>query len=502
MSELHPSAISINTINPNVKLMEYAVRGPLVIRAAEIEEELKHGVRKPFDEVIRANTGDCQAMGQAPITYIRQVLSLALRPELLEVVNCPSDIKERVRTLLNGCNGGSLGSYTGSLGIEFIRRYVQQFLGERDDVPSDYRDIILTTGATQGIKSILQLLKYERWKSNLFQIKISIFKTTAVPLVIKKTGIMVSVPQYPMYSATIVEQGMHLVSYFLEEETNWGLNINELKRAIDEAKEVCIPRAIVIINPGNPTGQILTRANMEEIIKFAYEENLVILADEVYQNNVYEDRIKFNSFKKVLVEMGEPYKNMALASFMSCSKGYTGECGLRGGLVEIFNFPADVKTMFYKSLSAQVCPNTVSQAAIFCLVNPPREGEPSYELFMEEKTKVLKSLKERAQLVHEVFNSFEGFSCTTIQGAMYAFPQFKLPPKVIELANERGMPPDQFYAFELLENTGVCIVPGSGFGQKPGTYHFRTTILPKIDKLKVMLEKIKSFHTDFIAKYR
>ncbi|CAD7090597.1 unnamed protein product [Hermetia illucens] len=449
MSELHPSAISINTINPNVKLMEYAVRGPLVIRAAEIEEELKHGVRKPFDEVIRANTGDCQAMGQAPITYIRQVLSLALRPELLEVVNCPSDIKERVRTLLNGCNGGSLGSYTGSLGIEFIRRYVQQFLGERDDVPSDYRDIILTTGATQGIKSILQLLNCP-----------------------------------------------------VEEETNWGLNINELKRAIDEAKEVCIPRAIVIINPGNPTGQILTRANMEEIIKFAYEENLVILADEVYQNNVYEDRIKFNSFKKVLVEMGEPYKNMALASFMSCSKGYTGECGLRGGLVEIFNFPADVKTMFYKSLSAQVCPNTVSQAAIFCLVNPPREGEPSYELFMEEKTKVLKSLKERAQLVHEVFNSFEGFSCTTIQGAMYAFPQFKLPPKVIELANERGMPPDQFYAFELLENTGVCIVPGSGFGQKPGTYHFRTTILPKIDKLKVMLEKIKSFHTDFIAKYR
>ncbi|CAD7088201.1 unnamed protein product [Hermetia illucens] len=120
---------------------------------------------------------------------------------------------------------------------------------------------------------------------------------------------------------------------------------------------------------------------------------------------------------------------------------------------------------------------------------------------MEEKAKVLKSLKERAQLVHEVLNAFQGFSCTIIQGPMYEFPQFKLPPKVIELANECGMSPDQFYAFDLLENTGVCIVPGSGFGQKPGTYHFRTKILPKIDKLKIMLEKIKSFHIDFIAKH-
>ncbi|XP_037907760.1 alanine aminotransferase 2-like [Hermetia illucens] len=330
------------------------------------------------------------------------------------------------------CNGGSLGSYTESLGIEVIRRYVQQFLEERDGIPSDYRDIILTTGATQGIKSILQLLN--------------------CPVDNKKTGIMVPIPQYPLYSATAVEQGMHLISYFLEEETNWGLNINELKRAIDEAKEVCIPRAIVIINPGNPTGQVLTRANMEEIIKFAYEENLLILADEVYQHNVYEDGIEFHSFKKVLVEMGGPYKNMALASFMSCSKGYTGECGLRGGLVEIFNFPADFKAMFYKNLSAQLCPNTVGQAAIFCLVNPPREGEPSYELFMEEKA-------QRAQLVHKVLNSFEGFSCTVIQDSMYAFPQFKLPPKVIELANECGMSPDQFYAFDLLENTAAG-VPG------------------------------------------
>lgn len=91
----------------------------------------------------------------------------------------------------------------------------------------------------------------------------------------------------------------------------------------------------MVINPGNPTGQVLSRDNIEEIIKFAYKEQLFILADEVYQDNIYATGSKFYSFKKVLVEMGEPYSSLELASFMSCSKGYMGECGLRGGYAEV-----------------------------------------------------------------------------------------------------------------------------------------------------------------------
>lgn len=91
----------------------------------------------------------------------------------------------------------------------------------------------------------------------------------------------------------------------------------------------------MVINPGNPTGQVLSRDNIEEIIKFAYKERLFIFADEVYQDNIYATGSKFYSFKKVLVEMGEPYSSLELASFMSCSKGYMGECGLRGGYAEV-----------------------------------------------------------------------------------------------------------------------------------------------------------------------
>lgn len=105
-------------------------------------------------------------------------------------------------------------------------------------------------------------------------------------------------------------------------------------------------------------------------------------------------------------------------------------------------------------------------------------------------------------MVADTFNSTEGFSCNPVQGAMYAFPQVKLPPNAIEAAKKAGKAPDAFYAFELLESTGICIVPGSGFGQKPGTYHFRTTILPQPDKLKIMLEKFGEFHSQFLTKYK
>ncbi|MDN4163660.1 aminotransferase class I/II-fold pyridoxal phosphate-dependent enzyme, partial [Nocardioides abyssi] len=96
------------------------------------------------------------------------------------------------------------------------------------------------------------------------------------------------------------------MGYYLDESRNWGLDIAELQRSITEARKTCNPRAIVVINPGNPTGQVLSRENIEAIIKFAYKEKLFLFADEVYQHNVYADGCKFYAFKKVLIEMGEP----------------------------------------------------------------------------------------------------------------------------------------------------------------------------------------------------
>jgi alanine transaminase len=210
--------------------MEYAVRGPLLIRATEIENELKKGVEKPFKEVLKANIGDCHAMGQKPITFIRQVLALVSQPELLDDDRYPEDVKERARTILDGCRGGSVGSYTDSPGIEIIRKHVAQYIERRDGIPCDYLNVLLCAGASDGIKAILRLL--------------------VADVDGKKPGVLIPIPQYPLYSATLAEFNVKQVGYFLDENKNWGLDVNELERSITEARKHCNPRAIVVINPG------------------------------------------------------------------------------------------------------------------------------------------------------------------------------------------------------------------------------------------------------------
>merc|ERR1712117_442700 len=110
--------LKIDNMNPCVKKMEYAVRGPLVIRANEIEKEIQNGVKKPFEDVIKANIGDAHAMGQQPITFLRQVLSIVSYPPLLDSPDFPEDAKARARDILSGCKNGSVGSYSDSAGIE------------------------------------------------------------------------------------------------------------------------------------------------------------------------------------------------------------------------------------------------------------------------------------------------------------------------------------------------------------------------------------------------
>lgn len=111
----------------------------------------------------------------------------------------------------------------------------------------------------------------------------------------------------------------------MNEDNKWGLDIDELRRSLNEARKTCNPRVLCVINPGNPTGQVLPYENIREIIKFSMEEDLFLLADEVYQDNIYGEGCEFHSFKKVLMDMGDEAEGFQLASFHSCSKGFMGE---------------------------------------------------------------------------------------------------------------------------------------------------------------------------------
>ena len=175
--------------------------------------------------------------------------------------------------------------------------------------------------------------------------------------------------------------------------------------------------------------------------------------------------------------------------------------GTRAGFYEVINLLPEVKAELKKVSSAQLCSSVLGQACMDAVVNPPKPGEPSYELFIKEKTNVLEGLKEKAQLVTKLFNSIKGVKCNPVQGAMYAFPQIALPQRAIDHAKSLGVEPDMFYCLELLETIGYCVIPGSGFQQTPGTFHFRATILPPIEQIKELLVKFDNFHVSFLEKW-
>ncbi|XP_034385461.1 alanine aminotransferase 2 [Cyclopterus lumpus] len=475
--------LTMATVNPHVKAVEYAVRGPIVTRAGDLERALRQGQNQSFTEVIKANIGDAHAMGQQPITFLRQVVALCCFPELLESPSFPDDAKQRAQRILQDCGGQSLGSYSASQGVECIRRDIADYITHRDQgVPSDWNNIYLTTGASDGIMSILKLIVSGQGSS--------------------RTGVMIPIPQYPLYSAAISELEAVHINYYLDEDHCWALDIEELQRAYLTAKQQCQPRVLCIINPGNPTGQVQSKKCIEEVLHFAFEENLFVMADEVYQDNVYALDCRFHSFKKVLYEMGPEYfNNVELASFHSTSKGYTGECGFRGGYMEVLNMDPQVEAQLVKLLSVRLCPPVPGQAAMDVIVNPPKVHEPSYAQFTKEKNSVLDVLAHKAMLTERILNSVPGIKCNPVQGAMYAFPQIFIPPRAIQEAQSRSLAPDMLYCLKLLEETGICVVPGSGFGQREGTFHFRMTILPSPEKLEVLLGQLKEFHLRFLEEY-
>lgn len=182
------------------------------------------------------------------------------------------------------------------------------------------------------------------------------------------------------------------------------------KKAVAEGTDV---RAVVIINPGNPTGASLSEDDVKAVIDFAAEEKLVVMADEVYQTNVFKG--KFHSFKGVLRKMQkedpEKYKNVELASLHSISKGMVGECGHRGGYFELCGFDPEVAEQIYKFVSISLCAPVVGQCLVEMMVNPPKDGEPSYELYKEEWDGIFAGLQKRATALYEAFKEMEGVEC-------------------------------------------------------------------------------------------
>ncbi len=472
------------TVNQNILDMEYAVRGPIPKRAAELK---KQGM-----VTIPCNIGNPQALGQDPITFYRQVLSLVENPSsigrerrLKDALKLDSDaligfkktdfISDYVLDLgeqfLSSMENG-LGAYSESKGPLFIREAIARFIDLRDGVESsggvssDPDNIFITNGASEGAKHIMDLLIADG-----------------------NDGIMVPIPQYPLYSASIKKAGGVQVNYYPDEDNGWALDGSILEEALNSAtKDGVTVKGIVVINPGNPTGAILDEKTVREIIDFAKKNDIVVIADEVYQENVYG--AEFVSFARALGEEPVP-----LFSLHSISKGFYGECGHRGGYLEVRNPPKASGTdlsltdILLKQASVCLCSNTVGQLLVYLMASSPEEGSEPYCQFAEERQSVLDELHDKATMIRKGFEQMDSVECFGRTGAMYLFPRLgKLP----------GGSTDFDYCMNLLETTGLCTVNGSGFGQKEGTQHLRIAFLPPKGLIEEVLPKWVAFHNEYV----
>ncbi|KZV79701.1 transaminase [Exidia glandulosa HHB12029] len=473
MSHLTPQSL-----NQHVLKVEYAVRGEIAIKAEEYRDKLKtpgHGL--PFDSVVTANIGNPQQKGldQNPLTFTRQVAALLEYPPLMDLGKdiFPKDAIARARELY--AEIGSLGAYSHSQGVPFIRKNVAQFIAERDGYPSNPNHIFLTAGASAGVSLIISML-----------------------LSSPKSGVLIPIPQYPLYTATLAQHGGVPIPYYLDEGAGWATLPIDIERSLDKAiSEGVEPKALVVINPGNPTGALLDEKTMKDVLHLCERYKLTLMADEVYQDNLHQrDKYPFTSFKRLL---REEKSTVPLFSFHSISKGVSGECGRRGGYFECANVSDEILALIYKMVSVGLCPPLSGQIGVDCLVRPPKEGDESYAQWKKETDSIHEALASRTKVMAERLNALPGVSCVDSPGALYLFPRLDLPPAAVEAAHKAGKAPDHFYAVALLDETGICAVPGSGFGQKEGEAHYRLTCL--CDGVDEYVGKLERFHLSFMKKY-
>ena len=168
-------------------------------------------------------------------------------------------MRARAQAYLCATGGSGVGAYTASSVIALVKLQVVDFIRRRDGYPANLENIALTTGASEGVKRCLAAII-----SN------------------SNDGVMIPCPQYPLYSASITMYGGKSIYYDLDEATSWKITRASLEKACQENLSVNV-RSIAVINPGNPSRAVLDLSDIEMIIVFSFEKNLVILADEVYQ---------------------------------------------------------------------------------------------------------------------------------------------------------------------------------------------------------------------------
>ena len=382
--------------------IEYAIRD-VVLPARKLEEEGK--------EITKLNIGD-------PLKYD---------------FNTPKHMKEGFKEdIEQGKN-----YYGSSEGVKELRKALTQREKEKNNADITYKDLLITSGISEGLNMIFGSLLDEG------------------------DELLVPGPTYPPYIALSEFYGAKPVSYETIEEENWKPNIKDLRKKINDNT-----KAIVLINPNNPTGALYPKETVQKIIDIASEHDLPIISDEIYDRMTYE---------------GEHVGTAAIADetplivLNGFSKVYLAT-GWRLGYM-YFQDPAnkleEVKDGIMKMGRVRLCPNTPAQYGAL-------EGVRKNKDYLEG---VMNTLEKRRNYFHKRINEIKGLSAQKPQGAFYIFPKIE--------TNKWNK--DKDFVLDLLNEAHVLFVHGSGFDPEYGKNHFRSVFLADKETQKDALNRIENF---------
>ncbi|MET9329027.1 pyridoxal phosphate-dependent aminotransferase [Tsukamurella sp. NPDC003166] len=392
----------------------YEIRGPVVAQAARLEAQ---GHR-----ILKLNIGNPASFGfEAPDSIVRDMIHALPTSQ----------------------------GYSESQGIASARRAVVTRYEEVQDFPYfDIGDVYLGNGVSELITMTLQALLNNG------------------------DEVLIPAPDYPLWTAMTSLSGGTPVHYLCDEDNGWNPSVEDI-----EAKITPRTKAIVVINPNNPTGAVYSRETLQQIVEVARKHSLLVLADEIY------DRILYDGAQHISIAELAP--DLLVCTFNGLSKAYR-VCGYRAGWM-VLTGPKDHASGFIEGLtllaSTRLCPNVPAQHAIQVALG----GYQSINDLILPGGRLL----EQRDVAYEKLNAIDGVSCVKPQGALYAFP--KLDPNVHEIRDDEQM------VLDLLNQEKILLVQGTGFNW-PTPDHLRVVTLPWARDLAEALDRFGNFLSSYKQK--
>ena len=384
----------------------YDIRGPVLEKARQMEED--------GHKIIKLNIGNLAVFGLEPPDEI---------------------VQDMIRNLPNAAG------YTDSKGLFAPRKSVVHYTQEKGVAGVTIDDVYLGNGASELIAMSMNALLDDG------------------------DEVLIPSPDYPLYTAVVALSGGTPVHYLCDEQAEWYPDLADIR-----AKITPRTKALVVINPNNPTGALYPKEILEGLIEIARQHQLIIFADEIYDKTLYDGNVH--------TSMASLADDVLFLTFNGLSKNYRS-CGYRAGWMVVSGEKRHARD-YIEGLnmlaSMRLCANTPGQLAIQTALG-------GYQSIKDLVAPTGRLCRQR-DLAHKLLTEIPGVTCVKPKAALYMFP--RLDPKMYPIAD------DQQFAYELLAEERVLIVQGTGFNW-PHTDHFRLVFLPNSDDLTEAVGRIARF---------